>query len=79
MNLVFISQIFSLAFHTPYLEKTREFGSTCAYKKIILGVPAVARWVKNPTAVAWVTDEMQVLSLARCNGLKDLLLAAAVG
>ena len=39
-----------------------------------LGVPAVAQWVKNSTAVAWVTAEVQVLSLARHSGLKDLAL-----
>ena len=29
------------------------------------GVPAVAQWVKNPTAVAQVTAEVQVQSLAQ--------------
>lgn len=38
------------------------------------GVPTVARWVKNPNAVALVTAEAQVRSSARCSGLKDLAL-----
>ena len=35
------------------------------------GVPAVTRWVKNPTAVAWVAAELQICSLAQRSGLKD--------
>ena len=41
-------------------------------------VPTMAQWVKNPTAVAQVTAEVQVRSPARFNGLKDLAVAAAV-
>ena len=37
------------------------------------GVPAVAQWVKNPTAVAWVALEAFVRS-PTCSGLKDLTL-----
>ena len=36
-----------------------------------LGVPAMAQWVKNPTAVAQVTAEAQVQSPAPHSGLKD--------
>ena len=28
-------------------------------------IPAVVQWVKDPTAAAWVTVEVQVLSLAQ--------------
>ena len=35
------------------------------------GVPAVAQWVRNPTAVAWVTAEAWVGSLAQSSELKD--------
>ena len=38
------------------------------------GVPPVAQWVKNPTAVAPVTLETMVQSLAQHRGLKDLAL-----
>ena len=34
----------------------------------------MAQWVKNLTAVAWVTVEVQVQSPAHCSGLKDLAL-----
>lgn len=37
-------------------------------------VPAVAQWVKNPTAVARVSAAAQVLSPAWPNGLKDSVL-----
>ena len=33
-------------------------------------VPTVMQWVKNPTAVAQVTEEVQVRSLAQHSGLK---------
>ena len=42
--------------------------------KEIRGVPAVAQWVKNPTAVAGIIAEVQVQSLAQHSGLKDLAL-----
>ena len=35
-----------------------------------VGVPTVAQWVKNLTAVAWVTVEVQVQS-SWCSGLED--------
>ena len=35
------------------------------------GVPAVAQWVKNPTAAAWVPVEVWVGSPAQNRGLKD--------
>ena len=35
-----------------------------------LGVPAVAQWVKNLIAVAWVAAEAQVQSLAQHSGLR---------
>ena len=38
---------------------TREYYSGIK-KECILGVPAVAQWVKNPTAAAWVTMEAWV-------------------
>ena len=43
-------------------------------KKIPAGVPAVAQWVKNPTAVARVSAAAQVQSPAWPNGLKDSVL-----
>ena len=45
-----------------------------AIKNILLGVPAVVQWVKNPTAVAQVAAGVQVQSLALHSGLKDLVL-----
>ena len=31
----------------------------------------MVQWIKNPTAVVWVTAEVQVRSLAQCTWLKD--------
>ena len=39
--------------------------------KMTLGVPTVAYWVKNPTAVAGADAEAPVLSPAWYSGLKD--------
>ena len=39
-----------------------------------LGVLAVVQWAKNLTAVARVTVEVQVQSLAQCSGFKDSVL-----
>ena len=44
------------------------------FKRLNLGVPALAQWVKNPTAVARVTVEARVRSLAQHIGLKDPVL-----
>ena len=44
----------------------------------MLGVPAALQWVKNPTAAAWVTAQMQVQSPAQQSGLKDLAQVKAV-
>ena len=41
------------------------------------GVPAMAHWVKNPTAAAGVSVEEEVQSLARQSGLKGSGIAAA--
>ena len=41
------------------------------FLKIVLGLPAVAQWVKNLTAVAQVSAEAQVQSPGPCSGLKD--------
>ena len=38
------------------------------------GVPDVAQWVKNPTAMAQVTAEVQAQAPAQCSGLEDLAL-----
>ena len=38
----------------------------------------MAQWVKNPTAVAQMTEEAEVQSPSQCSGIKDLLLLAAV-
>ena len=38
------------------------------------GVCAVAQWIRNPTAVAQVTVEVQFLSLVQSSGLGDLAL-----
>ena len=35
------------------------------------GVPALAQWVKDPTAVAWVTAEVWVQSSVWRCGVKD--------
>ena len=37
-------------------------------KKQDTGVPAVVLWVKNPTAVVWVTVEAEVQSLTWLSG-----------
>ena len=42
-----------------------------------LGVPTMAQWVKNVTAVSQVAVEAWVPSLAQGTGLKDLATAAA--
>ena len=42
--------------------------------KVILGGPAVAQWVKNPTAVVWVSAEAWVPSPARQSVLRDSVL-----
>ena len=34
----------------------------------------MVQWTKNPTAVAWVTADMQVQSPAQSSGLKDPVL-----
>lgn len=39
-------------------------------KKDALGVAALAQWVKNPNASAWVAVEAQVRSLARRSALR---------
>ena len=38
---------------------------------LTVGVPAMAQWVKNPTAAAQVAAEAQVQSPAQGSGLKD--------
>ena len=38
------------------------------------GVPTMEQWVKNWTAVDWVTVEVQVQFLAQCSTLKDMAL-----
>ena len=43
-------------------------------KILKIGVPAVAEWVMNLTAVAQVTEEAQVKFPARYSRLKDLVL-----
>ena len=47
-------------------------------KNFVLGVPAVAQWVKNPTAVAWGAVEVWIQSLVQYSGLKGSGVAAAV-
>ena len=44
--------------------------------KSFMGVPTIAQWVKNLTAVAQVTAEVQVQSLVWHSGLKDVVLWA---
>ena len=44
------------------------------YKGRVTGVPALAQWIKNPTAEAWTTAEAWVQSLTLCSGLKDSVL-----
>ena len=39
-----------------------------------MGVPAMVQWVKNPAAVAQVTVEAWIQSLAQCSGLNLLQL-----
>ena len=58
-------------------QKTNQTGSThswCTNNLGSKGVPAVALWVKNLTAVTRVAVEVQDQSLAWWSGLKDLLL-----
>ena len=43
-------------------------------KKVPVGVPVVVHWVKNLTAVTWVTVEVWDPSLAWYNGLQDPVL-----
>ena len=44
----------------------------CEFKNVFSGVPTVAQWVKNLSAVARVSVEVQVPSPAQYSGLKDL-------
>ena len=44
-------------------------------QSMFTGVPAVAQWVKDPTAVAQIAAEAKVQSPAQCSGLKDLALS----
>ena len=50
--------------------------SMCIYFQLkkTQGVPAVAQWIKNLTAVVWVTAEVQAQFPAQSSGLKDLML-----
>lgn len=36
-------------------------------------VPAVAKWIEDPSAVSWVATEAQVQLPARRSGLRDLV------
>lgn len=57
------------------LFKTRPMQcNTGQHRKEKRGAPAMAQWLKNPTALAGVSMEVRVQFLARCNGLKDLAL-----
>ena len=47
-------------------------------KELILGAPAVAQWVKNPTAASWVAVEAWDQSPAQCGGFKGSAVATAV-
>ena len=38
------------------------------------GVPAMAQWIRKPTAAAQATTEAWVQSLAQCSGLKGSVL-----
>ena len=50
-------------------QKNFRFQKQIISKNGYWGVPAVAQWVKNPTAVAWVIAELRILSPAQCSGL----------
>ena len=43
--------------HEPWVILAQTKVSEHCFKEFILGAPAVAQWVKNPTAVARVTTE----------------------
>ena len=60
-------------FKNPYLQN-REVDDFSQYKKVFSGVPTLVQWVKNPTAVARVSEEAQVPSPAQHSGLKDPVL-----
>ena len=57
---------------SPSVFPTTEYFA--AFKKNELGVPIVVQWIKNLTAMAWISAEAQVQSPAQYSGLKDLVL-----
>ena len=57
--------VFSQPLHTAYL-------SVSWLKSIRPGIPAMVDWVKNPTAMAQVTVEVQIRSPAWHSGLQDI-------
>ena len=43
-----------------YWDDLKLFNQKHTYINIKAGAPAMAQWVKNPTAAAWVAEEMQL-------------------
>ena len=54
----------------PICEKSLLMVEERRRERIKVGVPTVAQWVKNPTAVAWVVAEAWVQSPVPSRGLK---------
>ena len=70
-----VFEVKAFCFNPCYLPETivslkKIIFKTQCLLKVILGILAVVQWVKNPTAAAQVTVEMQVQSLAQHSGLK---------
>ena len=55
-----LQEVFQLGSASESFRRRRREGG----KRIRMGVPTVVQWVKNPTAVAQVTMEVRVQSLA---------------
>ena len=63
--------------HTDHIKKKLFFTypfplPSTPQKSHLLRAPAVAQWVKNPAAVAWIVVEVQVPSLTQYGGLQVL-------
>ena len=52
-------------------QKNKQQQQKTNQKNHALGVPTMARWIKNPATVAWITVEVWVWPLAWNSGLKD--------
>ena len=80
--LSFIAQVYSLktTYSRDIIEKIKAFDTQTIAFNIFQesGVPTVAQWVKNPTAVAQVAAEVWVQGLGPVQWVKGSSIATAV-